>query len=245
MLFIIYVSLVAFSVVGSGASHLFKLDPGLIAPVAAFMLIVAGAGAVALAIGSWLRVALLLVISGGSELAGMLTGFPFGWYQYTDRWAPVVEVGNGHFFPILVPFAWLLIVGGAYLTVVRLQFWPRVALTALIATLIDMPMERAMTDVFEYWKWQPPGPVFGAPWQNSAGWFGVSFFVGLVLSGCPADRGSERGPWVLATFCAFVALVGSFTGYDWAWAVLGAYALLFAFLGQKSCKSETKTKSLA
>lgn len=217
---------------GSAASTWLKLDPGLIAPLAGFLVILTGAGCLALEIGSWCMVGLLIAVSATAELIGLYTGYPFGRYEYSSRWWPVIPLGSGHFFPVLLPFAWILIVGGGYLSV-RLftSGWKASFLTALLATLIDAPMERAMVGTFGYWAWNEPGPVFGAPLLNSGGWFLVSLIAASLLGRKGEGLFVSRAPWVLGLFCLFVACAGLLKSLDSAWLVLAAYSGILGWTG--------------
>lgn len=231
-LFIAYCALIAFSTAGSVVSVAWAIDPGPVAPLAAALLILAGAGCLALEVGSWRVVALVIAVSSAAELTGLYTGLPFGAYEYTDRWWPTVPLPDGHRFPFLLPLAWVMIMAGSYQTVRRwAPRWVAVGLSAVLATVIDAPMERAMTDVFGYWAWTPPGPVFGAPIMNSVGWLLVSAIVGAILAGGTSPRTPSRAPWVLSLFCGFVAVSGMLRSLDIAWGLLLALAGVLAGLG--------------
>lgn len=231
-LFVVYGGLIAFSTVGSAASVAFGIDPGPVAPIAAALLILSGVWCLALELGSWRALALVVTIVTGAELCGLYTGLPFGTYVYTDRWWPTVGLPDGHRLPLLLPLAWVLVMGGSYLTVRRwLPKWGAIGLSAVLATAIDAPMERAMTDVFGYWTWVPPGPVFGAPVTNSVGWVAVSLVVGAVLAtGRPAG-GTTHAPWILSLFCGFVAVSGALRFPHPAWLVLALLAVALAGAG--------------
>ncbi|MFQ3669378.1 MAG: carotenoid biosynthesis protein, partial [Fimbriimonadaceae bacterium] len=192
----VYLGLVAFSLAGSAVSRLTGLDPGPIAPVAAALTLLTGFAAAfapvwqaigpkrALAAGAF-----VLTVGAASEIAGLYTGLPFGRYAYTDAWFPTVPLPGGHFFPLLLPFAWFLMAGSAYLVVSRLAqgrdgtgsrppLWV-VPGGALLAAALDVPMEPVMTDVLGYWVWLDPtwpigGPVLGAPLMNAVGWVATS-----------------------------------------------------------------------
>ena len=231
----VFIGLTLFGLVGSAISTFFKLDPGFIAPITTVLIILLGATIVALGIRNGAAVAALLVVCGGAEVVGVLTGFPFGKYEYTDRWWPTVPLGEHHRYPLLIPFAWLLIVGSCY-GIMRSRFtkWSSVFLCAVMATLIDMPMERAMTVVFGYWKWEPVGPIFGAPIQNSIGWFVVSFLAATILAVRDLEIIAKPSWKVLVTFCCFVALTGEISRSDVAWLALMGIASVTLFFAPKS-----------
>ena len=215
-----------------------KVDPGFIAPLVTVLIILCGASIAAISIGDSKPVVGVLFICGGAEVVGLFTGFPFGHYEYTDRWWPTVALGEFHRFPLLIPFAWLLVVGGAY-RLARLKFgpWHAVPACALIATIIDIPMEEAMTNLFGYWKWKEVGPLFGAPVQNSVGWFIVSMIAGSVLAWKDKSTSNQLSIDVLSLFCMFVAFSGFVHGFSWAWVILAALALTIGYLQRRLTKS--------
>ena len=128
-----------------------------------------------------------------AELLGIATGFPFGRYLYTDRWWPTLQFPSIGSFPVMLPFAWVLVVGCVYLACAsRLRGWTALA-AAVIATLVDQAMEPTMTSTpLRYWRWDQTGPAEagGSPLSNAAGWFGVSL-LGRV---CDAENAVPGEP---------------------------------------------------
>lgn len=233
-MFSVYVGLIVFSILGTAASVFLKIDPGPVAKIAGLALILSGALCIAATIGRWPRIAFLVVFSALAELVGLHTGLPFGRYEYTAAWWPTIPAGGNHVFPLLLPFAWLMIVGGAW-TVVRqkLSGAPAVLATATIAAVIDAPMERVMTDIFRYWKWNEPGPVFGAPVLNSFGWFLVAL-VGAISLESGAERPNPKwGAGVVGLFCAFAGISGLFRFFDPAFLILVFIGIGFLLAGRQ------------
>jgi putative membrane protein len=56
---------------------------------------------------------------------------------------------------------------------------PRVFLAAYLLTAWDLSLDPAMSFLTPYWVWDNPGPFFGMPWVNLAGWMAT----GLILMG--------------------------------------------------------------
>ena len=214
-----------------------KVDAGFVAPLVTVLIILCGASIAAISIGDSKPVIGVLIICGGAEVVGLFTGFPFGHYEYTDRWWPTVALGEFHRFPLLIPFAWLLVLGGAY-RLARLRFgpWSAVLASALIATIIDIPMEQAMTNLFGYWKWVEVGPLFGAPVQNSVGWFTVSLIAGSLLAWKDKSTNDQLSIDVLTLFCMFVSFSGFVHGFNWAWVMLAALTLVIGYLHYRLTK---------
>lgn len=124
------------------------------------------------------------VLAGGTELLGVLTGFPFGPYEYTDRLGPKFL---GH-VPYVIPPSWFMMLYPA----LHLSFMlgvPRWAVPIAASALLtwwDVAMDAAVSNsrvdpgpaAFVYWFWDVDGAFYGMPLQNWLGWFAT----GLLLS---------------------------------------------------------------
>lgn len=230
----VYAGLTIFACLGSLASHLFKISPGPIQPIVGILMIGVGVAVVVLEIKDALSLVGVILLASLSEFCGLFTGFPFGRYEYTDRWFPTLPLPQGHQFPILLPFAWLMIVGGCYNVALRFcSGWRAAILSGALAAVIDIAMERAMTDVFGYWNWLTPGPFGGSPLENVLGWFAVA----AIGSGWIMVRQSrvegDGSPTILAWFCFFMAFSGFLNGFQFAWIGLLAISAMLVFACRK------------
>lgn len=216
-----YCAVVAFAILGSIATKVLHLDPGRVKPIASILMIALGVACVAIEIGRWKTVLYILLLGAVAEVCSLATGVPFGRYHYTDQWIPTIPLWGAERFPLLLPLAWVMIVGGAASCLSRkLTGWTLVATTALLCALIDAPMERAMIDVFRYWTWESPGPLFGAPIVNSLGWFGVAFLAAIPLKSQTKQDGPQYSAQVVALFCGFVGICGWLDHGSPAWPLL-------------------------
>lgn len=134
------------------------------------------------------QAALVLLASTAFEWLGARTGFPFGPYEYTDRFGPRIA----GVVPMAIPMAWLVVVlcGRNLVLWLRPQAGrPVVASgTALAATLTDLNLEPVAWHIRQYWLWYPaqdPPPSLFPPWQNYAAWFVLSFALAWAL---PTDH---------------------------------------------------------
>jgi uncharacterized membrane protein len=146
------------------------------------------------------------------ELQGMNTGIVFGEYRYTDAWWPAIPWGKEHFFPLLMPISWFLVVGGSVLYCVT-QFGGRgywVAIAA--AVLTDIVMEPLMVNGFGYWIWAQPTEGFVAPLHNFWGWTWISAVAIAFLRMFTGRLLESRLYWVhslpLVGFAFFLAVMG-------------------------------------
>jgi putative membrane protein len=206
----LYAGLVCFSVLGTLFSHFTHVSPGPIAPVAAAATLLVGIAALLSpqqgSLGAALRA---LAFGAGIELIGLTTGWPFGSYRYTDRWWPVVSTPDGLLFPVLVPFAWILVAGGAHLAVGdQIQPKLRPVLAGLLAALCDLVMEPVMTGSLGYWTWTKTGPLpGGAPILNFFGWWLAAGIASWLLQRGGWER-PGNGRAVLGLHMALVVLLG-------------------------------------
>ncbi|CAN1559877.1 COG2324 Predicted membrane protein [Fimbriimonadaceae bacterium] len=188
-----YIGLIVFSLCGTLASRALKLDPGLIGPVSSVLTIAIG---VVVAFGTEVDARLWKVGIGvglfgaATEVLGLATGFPFGRYEYTDQWLPVIWLNGLGFFPLLLPLAWLMITAAAARVI------PNPVLAGLLAASIDLVMEPVAVHTLRYWAWTDGGPLPGnVPVANFFAWWVISGLGAFALqrAGLPADR---RG-WVV------------------------------------------------
>jgi putative membrane protein len=131
-----------------------------------------------------LTIAVIAVLTFGTEWLGSTTGFPFGDYDYTLNLQPqLFDV------PLLIPLAWLMMLGPAWAVAQavlggrintpqrRLAF---IGLSALAMTAWDLYLDPQMVG-WGFWVWADPNGYFGIPWSNYLGWLGVSALVTAIV----------------------------------------------------------------
>lgn len=113
-----------------------------------------------------------------SMLTAMLLGFlvefialrstpkPY-WYTESFVWLP-----GG--VPLGVCISWGLIFISAYQVACRLTNspWIQPLIAAFLAVSIDLVLDPCFV-FMKFWIWAQPGPWFGIPWSNYAGWFAI------------------------------------------------------------------------
>ncbi|TMR38313.1 carotenoid biosynthesis protein [Nonomuraea zeae] len=134
-----------------------------------------------------------------AELAGVLTGFPFGEYRYTGvLWPQVAGV------PVVVALAWGGMGLAAYAVaaaVVPAGGWARVCAGAGALTAWDLFLDPQMVRL-GLWTWAEDGFYRGIPLTNFAGWLLVSALVMLVVGRVCGAAGPGRGLLALYTVMA-------------------------------------------
>ncbi len=112
------------------------------------------------------------------ESSAINTGFPYGNFVYTD----VLGTKVLRLTPWTVAFAYPPILLAAYWFVrtrgVR-NFWLVVALTSVVAMIIDLVLDPAAV-ALGFWFWDTPGFYYDVPLINFAGWL-LSGAVGAAL----------------------------------------------------------------
>lgn len=223
---VLYIVLVIFSVMGYAATAAFHLNAGKIGDYASLATLLAGFTAILfdVARSTGFRRALILTLGVAaigliSELVGLRTHWPFGSYSYADTWWPTRRVSSIGNFPLLVPFAWTMVVLSAILSVFHvLQGWWAIIAAALIAAVVDLLMEWSLAVQMHYWTWASPekplGEIIpGVPLLNSVGWFAVACVCGVFarLVGAQDLRCERTSLAVLILHCVLVGSLGIVT----------------------------------
>lgn len=169
---------------------------------------------------------LIALLSFLVEYAGVSTGIPFGRYEYTD--ALGFKVGS---VPLPIPFAWLMVVPGAFMTAAALRRQILVVVaTALLALWLDLLIEPIAAYVTNYWHWLDDGPYYGIPTSNFVAWGATALGLALILRLLvPGLVNTTRVAWLPRLLFGLAVLqftlVNAAYGYLWA-ALLGCGLLI-------------------
>lgn len=146
---------------------------------------------------------LILIVSWAIEHIGVLTGFPFGAYVYTDVLTPkIIQV-----VPLAIPFAWLLVVPAAVGVTERLfgnasiaahshglRTLLKILVAATFATLLDVTIEPVAVHIKRYWIWNSGSSYYGVPLSNFGAWWVTSFVLVSVVYLCAGVRKARPRP---------------------------------------------------
>jgi putative membrane protein len=209
----IYLGLIGFSIFGIVLTRLTGLNAGPIAPLSAALVILVGTALIVRELG-FAGAAAIAGIGAASEIVGVYTGLPYGHYAYTDAWLPTIALPGDQLFPLLLPLAWVLVVGGVYVSLGR-RSRHAVLITGLLAAGIDLAMEPVVTRQLGYWQWSdlawPIGvaPGEASPLLNSVGWFAVAALATVAASRLDArKRPSPVGSIVVGAYILLMAVIG-------------------------------------
>jgi isopentenyl-diphosphate delta-isomerase type 1 len=112
------------------------------------------------------------------ETSAMITGFPYGHFDYSDH----LGLKIFGFAPWTIAFAWVPLMLGAYALArnIIVSAFPRVILTAMILTGFDLVLDPGAV-YLDFWDYSAGGWYYGVPWTNFAGWL-VSASVGAIIT---------------------------------------------------------------
>ncbi len=169
-------------------------------------------------------------LSLGAELLGTSTGFPFSGYRYEEflgyRVAGLV--------PLLIPVSWFMMAFPSH-AIARRAVRGRAARWAIGAILLatwDLTLDPAMSSLTRYWIWDDPGPYYGMPLVNLAGWLatGAVIMIGFDLArvGEVARRVPER--LMRIHYFAILSLSLGMTAIGGYWGAVAATAAVLATL---------------
>ncbi len=132
------------------------------------------------------------------ESVGVLTGWVYGPYHYTDR----LGVKVFGLVPLLIPIAWFMMIYPSHVLVERLAAGHRgsglsrtvwlASLSALAMTAWDLVMDPIMV-AGDHWVWEVEGAYFGIPVRNYAGWLVTTFCIYLLYRLIVGRRAPQ--PW--------------------------------------------------
>lgn len=121
-------------------------------------------------------IGLLSLVALTIESIAIKTGFPYGTFHYQDGIGPKMF----DLVPFAVPFAWVPLVLGAYTVARSFSLRFAIPLTALLLVVLDVVIDPGAYTM-KIWIWDPPGPFYGVPLQNFAGWFGSGIVGGIII----------------------------------------------------------------
>ncbi len=114
------------------------------------------------------------------ETIGVITGFPYGFFTYTDKLGGSVGV-----IPWTVSFGWVPLVIAAW-TIAQervkktgYELIKKIILGAFILMLFDVVLDPGSV-ALNFWEWHPPGIFYGVPLSNYAGWI-FSGIIGMLI----------------------------------------------------------------
>jgi len=178
----------------------------------------------------------LSVLSMSIEAIGVLTGVPYGRFQYSGAIGMAV-IGP---VPWTVGFAYVpLLLGGCALArryAAGRSFWVQVVLSAVLLVAADLVLDPGAA-LIGYWTWAEPGLYYGIPASNFAGWL----LTGAAYSAITLFF--VRGGLPVGVASSFVLILAFWTGVSLGFgmvvpAAIGFGLLYIVWLGQMAPHAE-------
>jgi len=182
-----------------------------------------------------LAVAVVTAYAYAIEYVGVTTGWPYGSFEYAVDLGPML-FGS---VPVGLPVFFIPLVLNSYLLVVlvlgdRAEVTP-IRLVATLATvlLVDLVLDPGAVAI-EFWAYRPPGPYYGVPASNYAGWL-LSGTVAVVAFDLGFDHDRVRArledcEFALDDMVSFVFLWGAINALFLQAIPVALAAVLFAGL---------------
>jgi putative membrane protein len=174
------------------------------------------------------RAVLLLISLGlfsyGIECFGLLTGFPYGTFSYTEN----VGILLFDLLPLTLPFAWVPLLLGAYVLAHKQtkNAMHRYLLTIAYLLAIDLVLDPGAV-FLGFWEYAATGIWYGVPFTNFLGWI-VSGSIGYLILRQFLKNNTSTPPklllisyWFSVVFWTGICLFGSL----WGGAIVGASLL--------------------
>ncbi len=158
------------------------------------------------------------------EAQAVVTGFPYGDFQYS-------QTLGGKLFglvPWTVAFAYLPILLGSFAMASR--FWPGsvpllIAGSALILTIADLVLDPAIVHA-GLWIWADGGPYYGIPTINFLGWVLTGLIYSAILYVGLRELLKTSGPVPIGVASSLLLIMALWTGY-----VMNAGLLIPSLIG--------------
>ncbi|MGD2121970.1 MAG: carotenoid biosynthesis protein [Gemmatimonadota bacterium] len=172
--------------------------------------------------------AAVAIISFLSEHVGTGYGFPFGGYEYTG----LLGFKVGGRVPFVIPISWFLMALPSWILASmvfpgRGAVLPRIVLAAYLLTAWDLALDPAMSYLTPYWVWENPGPFYGMPWVNLAGWMGTGLVLTAALELLNARSWTAKLDvrWVLAYYLTVLLMPVGMLAASGIWLPIGVTAI--------------------
>ena len=159
---------------------------------------------------------------------GVLSGFPYGNFFYTD----MTGIKLFGVVPWTIAFAFIPLLFGA-LSIITYYVnapWKVILLTALYLVLIDLVLDPVFVHL-GIWVWITPGLYYGVPLSNFIGWFTTGLITTSILLALLKWKQRDTGSPPIFIAISLVLTMGFWSGYAlWAGLVI-PFALSLIIVG--------------
>lgn len=127
---------------------------------------------------NWLKIILSIsLLAYIIETIGILTGFPYTFFEYTDLMGPKI-LG---ITPFALPFAFVpLVIGAIYLAQNLKKSWQKIMVAVSFLVIADLILDPAAV-ALNIWTWEISGVYYGVPFLNFLGWVFTGTLAVLIF----------------------------------------------------------------
>ena len=112
------------------------------------------------------------------ETIGILTGFPYGYFNYTNKLGPKIFV-----IPITLSFGFVPLVIASWYLVDNLKLkniLNKIIIGTLLLVIFDLVIDPGAV-ALNFWEWDVKGFYYGIPFSNFLGWIFTSFISMSII----------------------------------------------------------------
>jgi uncharacterized membrane protein len=170
---------------------------------------------------------LVFVVGWTFETMSIFTGFPFGWYNYTDQFGPKIGEVPFMIMPAYFAFGYL---SWTIASVLTDNYQNKIEKSSLLVLPItasfimaawDLSGDIIWSTVGNYWTWTNGGELYGVPVTNYLGWYFVVFIFFFIFSLYmknpkefqPKPITKNKWYWILPAVMYFSAFIPILTSY--------------------------------
>jgi uncharacterized membrane protein len=189
-----------------------------------------------------LSVFIIAVLGGAVHALGVITGIPFGPFEFGESIGPQLFKT----LPWAVPLIWVLaILNARGMARLILRPWRKigaygfwlVGMTALLTLFFDFALEPFASRVKHYWLWTPtkfPVTWQGAPVSNFLAWAAVSVLISVIIAPALINKqpGKRNTPdfHPFAVWLGAILLFGAACAQNGLWSAAAADGILAAIV---------------
>ena len=174
-----------------------------------------------------LFIGIVAVVSWSYESLSILTGFPFGHYNYTENFVgPWIGLVPFMIMPAYLAMGYMSWTIGSIL----LGRWDsslqgsdiilQPLLSSFVMVMWDLTMDPMSATIGKYWDWHEGGAYFGVPFGNFMGWFlcvfTFYFIFSLILrfgsSSRPNVTITNKAYWILPALMYMTRIIQNMVG---------------------------------
>lgn len=137
------------------------------------------------------------------ESIGIITGFPYGKFEYGGLLGPkIFEI-----VPMMMPLSYIPLVLGAVEITRKMKIEKhQILIATLILLIFDIVIDPGATKI-GFWNWEEEGEYYGVPYMNFFGWIISGIIATAIASKIDDTEGAEIGGLMQISFWSGFAII--------------------------------------